>query len=171
MSPIYNYGTYANIKKRLEAAHEISENLKYVLKDLDGMRKVHVGRLSRFLDHWAANSGIKGVQEIELSQEVLKQAGKDLRSVSEQVQAGNESNDLSKLAHLKAIYSQVQVDFSQGAKNDELTKLEPQVRLGIWRLELRQLRNDESEGKKLDFYQFKALVTEADFNKEEHEEA
>ena len=72
---------------------------------------------------------------------------------------------------MKAIYSQVQVDFSQGSKNDELTKLEPQLRLGIWRLELRQLRNDKSEGKKLDYYQYKALATEADLNKEEHEEA
>ena len=83
VSPIYNYGTFANLKKRLEAAHEISENLKFVLKDLDGMRKVHVGRLSRFLDHWEANSGIKGVQEIETSQAVLKQAANDLRSVAE----------------------------------------------------------------------------------------
>lgn len=72
VSPIYNYGTYANLKKRVEAAHEIGENLKFVLKDLDGQTKVHVGRLSRFLDHWEANSGVQGVQEIELSHEVLK---------------------------------------------------------------------------------------------------
>lgn len=83
LSPIYNYSSFANLKKRLELASSIGEDLKYVLRDLDGDKKVSVTRLSAYLDHWKASSGIKGVAEIDLSFTILKQAGEDLKKVAD----------------------------------------------------------------------------------------
>lgn len=51
ISPISNYSFYANLKRRLELAYSINQDLKIVLKDLE-KKKLKVCHLKDYISHW-----------------------------------------------------------------------------------------------------------------------
>ena len=72
VSPIYNWILFATLKKRLETAYEIRQDLKFMLKeqeykfkDSSSPAKLKVSRVEPYLAQYWQNCRVKGLPEID----------------------------------------------------------------------------------------------------------
>jgi len=71
VSPIYNWTLFSTLKKRLETAYEIRQDLKFMLKEQEfkfrdsQTSRLKISRVEPYLAQYWQNCKVRGIPEID----------------------------------------------------------------------------------------------------------